>query len=364
MVEYVFLFNLFVRYVNNFITILSYYSVLGITQSFFLGVDKVCAFSFYQIATGFFGCGMLHHFNRVLMELILDGETEKGQILDGHFYFIIIAFYIMPMDGLVFRFGLSKFTKNPFLQIIFWFSVTYVVWYITYLSPWIVDASGENDTYTKNWVYSFIEWFMAIEFITGLAFEDIAESIKWLDRKHFAIRGLILTGYYAVVTFIMMYASYYLCYLGWDDDEMTKTERWFQSFLFGTYPLIPAALMELYSENFRYEKSPLWRFLKRWGTILVFSVVNYFLFHLYYVPLNFIGQHKWTENNDINFNFTLLAIPMTYLWYFRRFGLLKTVEYTIETEEPKIVTSPLQDEEEIVSGTSSIEMVKCFKSAI
>eukprot|EP01029_Cantina_marsupialis_P026595 TRINITY_DN7194_c0_g1_i1.p1 TRINITY_DN7194_c0_g1~~TRINITY_DN7194_c0_g1_i1.p1 ORF type:complete len:445 (-),score=45.52 TRINITY_DN7194_c0_g1_i1:106-1440(-) len=314
---------------NNFAAIIKYYVLLGYVQKLFIGVKRACAFSFYQALTGFFGCGLLYNFNQMILEHFSDskGDVPK-QITFGHSYFVVIAFCVMSMDTLVFRRHLSKFTNNDFLQILIWFLISYVIWYFIYITPFIGE---EVDGHKRNLIYASLGWFMSFQFITEFSFQDVINNIKWLNRKHFLIRGLILIDYLVLITLATKYISYYVSYLGWNNDEMSKTERWYHVVDFGTYPLLPSVLMSLYSESCNNERRTLFRYCKRWGYIVVSSIAIYFIYHIYIVPMGFLGHdgdgedNKWFKYDDSTFIFCLLALPLTHHFYFCRFGFLKKI---------------------------------------
>lgn len=333
---------------NYYSPMLGYYVLISICQShYFRRNPEPNMGGMFRQAASIFGAVIIFFVNQMIMINVL-GVPEVshsllhhgGLVMAGHFTFIVFGFFIYGFDDFMFQGKLVAWLKKGWIQALFWYVVIWIVWFLLfYMKGGLVQAYS-TATYSvlqQDRMLAISQWIIIISLLYALVLKDILGEIK---IKNPFVKGTVLFA----AAVILGTAIAYLCYGSIDFvipyGGISQAEKWHHVLYMGTYPLIPAVLMGVFTPNFSWVKNTYKRTLYRIALLIPLVMLSYFAFHFiiaepelipnYFFPGTFsegMGlfghQHGWHHHLDLYFNFTVSIIPLTHHWFTGKIGFMK-----------------------------------------
>ncbi len=339
---------------NYYSPMLGYYVLISICQSHYFRRQPVPDMGglFRQFAS-IFGAIVIFFVNQWVMinifgvpEAIHPVLDHGGIIMAGHFSFIVFGFFIYGFDDFMFKGKLLKWMKNDFLKAVFWYFFIWFAWaflfygYVGKGYSAVKFSSADLDQ-----LLAISQWVIIMSLLYALVFKDwLPDLQKKLHMRNDYLYGAFLFGAAVIIGTLIAYFCYgVLPYIAPWEETLTSGEKWHRVLYMGTYPLTPAILLGVFTNNFSGTRSPGMRVIKRVLILIPVTVLLYFGFHLIIAQPELIpnwiapGTFKegtglfyreggWYHQLDLYFNFTVSIIPLTHHWFCGRWGFMKKVE--------------------------------------
>ncbi|MBN1538862.1 MAG: hypothetical protein JW939_01860 [Candidatus Thermoplasmatota archaeon] len=346
-------------FLNYYSPMLGYYVLLSICQSHYFRRKPVPDMGglFRQFAS-IFGAVVIFFVNQTIMinifavpEITHPVLDHGGIVMTGHFSFIVFGFFIYGFDDFMFKGKLVGWMKNDVVKAVFWYLIIWVVWvFLFYFGVGKGHSALEYSSENMDQLLAISQWVIIMSLLYALVFKDWLPDLQMKLR----MRNDYLFGAFLFVAAVAIGAAVaYLCYAAlphiapWEE-PLTNGERWHRVLYMGTYPLTPAVLLGLYSNNFTSTSSAGWRVVKRLIVLIPLIVLLYFFFHLViaqpelipnWLSTNWISpglldegmgifhsEGGWYHQLDLYFNFTVSIIPLTHHWFCGKWGFMKKIE--------------------------------------
>ena len=207
------------------------------------------------------------------------------------------------------------------------------------------------------------QWTIIMSLLYALVFKDwLPDLQEKLRVKNDYLYGVILFAAAFIIGgaigFLLFYINPYISPEGYDTllaDPKVNIDRdmWHHVLYQGTFPLIPAILLGVYTKNFSNIGSSGARVLRRVAVLIPAIIVLYFAYHWLIarpeVLINFFSDGAvdkgfglfgepnatWYHQLGLYFNFTVSIIPLTHHWFCGKAGFMKEVpDEPVEGEAP------------------------------
>jgi len=340
---------------NYYSPMLGYYVLISICQShYFRRKPEPDMSGLFRQFVSIFGAVFIFFLNQTIMINVFGVPSEPagallhgGIIMSGHFTFIVFGFFIYGFDDFMFKGKLVGWMKKGVVKTVFWYLFIWLLWYLLFYMKGGVGQAYSTaawDAADMDRVLAISQWIIIISLLYALVFRDwLPDLQKRLHLKNDYLYGLFLlaaaAGLGAGISYLLFAVVPYIA--PWEH-ELTFGEKWHHILYMGTYPLIPAILMGVYTPNFSWVKTSGKRVLMRVALLIPSIILAYFAFHLiiaepelipnYFFPglLSegmgiFHREGGWYHQLGLYFNFTVSIIPLTHHWFCGKAGFMKEI---------------------------------------
>jgi hypothetical protein len=363
---------------NYYSPMLGYYVLISICQShYFRREPKPDMAGLFRQFVSIFGAVLIFYVNQAIMlnifditpfmangdphPLLLNGEL----IMHGHFTFIVFGFFIYGFDDFMFKGKLIGWMKSNLLKALFWYFFIWLVWAVLFYSDFGISKAHSWDSFDAlghNRMLAISQWTIIMSLLYALVFKD---WLPYLQEKLRITNDFIYGIFLLIAAFAIGAAISYLLFFiapgispeGYDSIVENvaidaDTDIWHHILYMGTFPLIPAILLGVYTPNFSHVDDPNGRVLRRLAVLIPGIIVLYFAYHWIIArPEVFINYFfddavdkgfglfgrpgkNWYHQLDLYFNFTVSIIPLTHHWFCGRWGFVRETEDDKEESDP------------------------------
>lgn len=340
---------------------LGYYVLISICQShYFRREPKPDMGGLFRQFVSIFGAIVIFFLNQAVMESIF--VVPDGFIMAGHFTFIVFGFFIYGFDDFMFKGKLLGWMKNDTTKAFFWYFFIWLIWVILFYSDFGISKAHSKDTWdglAQNRMLAISQWAIIMSLLYALLFKDwLPELQNKLRLKNDIVYGIfLLLAAFIIgggIAYLLFTMAPYISPEGYDSlvadpGVNVDSDMWHHILYMGTFPLIPAILIGVYTKNFNHLPGLGERVIKRLMIFIPSVIILYFAYHwLIARPEVFINyffddavkpglglfgesHHNWYHQLDLYFNFTVSIIPLTHHWFCGRYGFVREVD----DEEPE-----------------------------
>jgi hypothetical protein len=347
---------------------LGYYVLISICQShYFRREPKPDMGGLFRQFVSIFGAVLIFYVNQAIMLNIFDMDPTVGMgippeeyihgglVMGGHFTFIVFGFFIYGFDDFMFKGKLLGWMKNDLLKAVFWYFFIWLVWAVFYYWEDGIAGAAKAETFSKeasDRMLAISQWTIIMSLLYALVFKDWLPYVQERLRiRNDYVYGIILLIAAFVIGLLISYLLFFITPYISPESEITDQEAWHHVLYMGTYPLIPAILLGVYTKNFNHIDNLNGRVLRRLMVLIPGIIVLYFAYHWIIArPEVFINYFfddavdkgfglfgrpgkNWYHQLDLYFNFTVSIIPLTHHWFCGRYGFVREVEEE-ETHSP------------------------------
>ncbi len=350
---------------NYYSPMLGYYVLISICQShYFRREPKPDMGGLFRQFVSIFGAVLIFYANQAIMLNIFDlpqvgvnippeSYIHGGIVMGGHFTFIVFGFFIYGFDDFMFKGKLVGWMKSNVMKALFWYFFIWLVWAIFfYWEDGIAGAAKATsfDGEALDRMLAISQWTIIISLLYALVFKDWLPYLQEkLRMKNDYLYGIFLLIAAFVIGAAISYLLFNIAPHISPESEITDRETWHHILYMGTFPLIPAILLGVYTTNFNHIEDPNGRVIRRLAVLIPGIIILYFAYHWIIarpeIVVNFFfddavdkgfglfgrPHEGWYHQLDLYFNFTVSIIPLTHHWFCGRYGFVKEVD----DEEPE-----------------------------
>lgn len=374
---------------NYYSPMLGYYVLISICQShYFRRKPEPDMGGLFRQFVSIFGAVVIFFVNEAIMLYIFDMPIAGGllppteyisgsMVMGGHFTFIVFGFFIYGFDDFMFKGKLLGWMKNDTAKAFFWYFFIWFIWGIFFYSDIGMakaHSTSSFDPEAMNRMLAVSQWIIIMSLLYALIFRDfIPEVQEKIGIKNDYAYGLVLLLFASIVGLIIGYVLFWVAPLiSPAGSHLTDTETWHHVLYMGTFPLIPAILIGVYTKNFNNIDGTGRRVIRRLAVLIPAIVILYFAYHFILARpeqvVNFFGgkgtmepgfglfgepNNNWYHQLDLYFNFTVSIIPLTHHWFCGKAGFMREVAYEPEESEIPKRARPRGSEQKV--GVTPLE---------
>jgi hypothetical protein len=344
---------------NYYSPMLGYYVLISICQSHYFRRDpKPDMGGLFRQFVSIFGAVLIFYVNQAIMLNIFDLPVagagtppeyylQGGIVMAGHFTFIVFGFFIYGFDDFMFKGKLVGWMKSDLMKALFWYFFIWLVWAILFYWEDGIAKAAKASSFDKealDRMLAISQWTIIMSLLYALVFKD---WLPYLQDK-LRMKNDLLYGVFLLLAafFIGLAISYLLFFIAPNistASEITDQETWHHVLYMGTYPLIPAILLGVYTKNFNHIENPNGKVFRRLMVLIPGIVILYFAYHWIIarpeVVVNYFfddavkpgfglfgrPEKNWYHQLDLYFNFTVSIIPLTHHWFCGKAGFVREV---------------------------------------
>lgn len=349
---------------------LGYYVLISICQShYFRRKPEPDMGGMFRQFVSIFGAILIFFVNGAIIEYVF--EVPDALIMGGHFTFIVFGFFIYGFDDFMFKGKLLGWMGNDTAKAFFWYFFIWALWGFLFFSDNGIAKAHSTDTFgdgeALNRMLAISQFTIIISLLYALLFKDWLPDLQERSGiKNDFIYGLILLvaaiAIGAVIAFLLFFIAPSISPAG---DHATDSEIWHHVLYMGTYPLIPAILIGVYTKNFNHLETSGQRVIRRIAVLVPAVVILYFAYHFIIARpeqvINYFSEgavepgfglfgeadKSWYHQLGLYFNFTVSIIPLTHHWFCGKAGFVEEVQDDDLPEEKRMYASrrepPMED---------------------
>jgi len=327
---------------THFVPMLGYYVLISICQShYFKSKAEPNWQGFSRQAVSIIGAIVLFFVNGWIMGTLI-GIPEK-MVLPGQLTLIVFGFFFFGWDDFMFLGALSRWLKIDALKALFWYLVTWLVWYAVYAMPnGPIAALGQFSKLNLEHILALSQWVIIMSLLIAITWKDYLATRKFSNDYS---RGIRLTAFSVLVGVSLGYLCFgILSVVSVHSPEIAIVTKegapdvpamWHHVLYIATYPLIPLILFGLYTNHFNHIADAKARVFARTALLFALVVVGYFMFRLVIAPSGIFGYHPWWHHFDLVFNFTIAIIALSHHWFNGRLGFLVASTPAVKKATPR-----------------------------